>query len=437
MIEIEKVFYEGLDYYNKGRYEQAYPLFLRAAFWGYEPAQTYVGKMYQLGQGVAKDLLKAKEWYQKAAEHGDAEAKRMLDAMQKEQRKEEMVDAPVQKKEETPVKKKENSQEKKTTFAIKTTETKRTQAVKPRKISVKKTEEPPQRTERKKESSVRKAKTSPMDELQAMVGLDGVKKDVQNTIQYARVQKLREQKGMKIVPTSRHLVFTGNPGTGKTTVARILAETYREIGVLSKGHLVEVDRASLVARYVGQTAIKTKEKVQSAFGGVLFIDEAYTLNKGNNDFGQEAIDTILKMMEDQRDDLIVIVAGYPHLMEEFLDSNPGLQSRFKKQFHFPDYSGEEMYGIFLGLCAKYGYELVGGADQLVKEHILQMEADRTEHFGNAREVRNLFERVLENQAERIGELEEIREIDLVSITGSDIVAYEKRSRDKKNKIGFR
>ena len=169
-----------------------------------------------------------------------------------------------------------------------------------------------------------------------------------------QMQLQREKQGLKTVPVSQHLVFSGNPGTGKTTVARILAQLYKEIGVLSSGHLVEVDRSGLVAGYVGQTAIKTQEKIDEAIGGVLFIDEAYTLVKEqSNDFGQEAIDTLLKAMEDNRRNLIVIVAGYTNEMNKFIESNPGLKSRFNKYIEFPDYSLCELEQIFTNMCKQF------------------------------------------------------------------------------------
>ena len=211
----------------------------------------------------------------------------------------------------------------------------------------------------KKESEEEEAKKEPeksgMEELNELIGLDMVKADVKELINLVKVQKMREDKGMKTVPVSLHLVFSGNPGTGKTTVARILSKLYKEIGVLSKGQLVEVDRSGLVAGYVGQTAIKTQKKIEEAKGGILFIDEAYTLAKEGNDFGQEAIDTILKAMEDNRKDLVVIVAGYTNLMENFINSNPGLKSRFNKYIEFKDYSAEELIEIFDMQCRKYNY----------------------------------------------------------------------------------
>ena len=204
-------------------------------------------------------------------------------------------------------------------------------------------------------AAVQEEETDPMEELDALIGLQSIKHDVKEIIAYAKVQKMREENGLKTAPVSLHLVFTGNPGTGKTTVARIMAKLYRQIGVLSKGQLVEVDRSGLVAGYVGQTALKTQQKIEEAMGGVLFIDEAYALAKEGNDFGQEAIDTILKAMEDNRKDFIVIVAGYTKPMETFIESNPGLKSRFNKYIEFADYTMEELTAIFQTFCDKYEY----------------------------------------------------------------------------------
>ena len=261
---------------------------------------------------------------------------------------------------------------------------------------------------------------SGMEELNELIGLKTVKHDVEEMVGLAKVRKMREEKGMKTVPVSLHLVFSGNPGTGKTTVARILAKLYKEIGILSEGQLVETDRSGLVAGYVGQTAIKTQKKIEEAMGGVLFIDEAYMLNQKDENFGQEAIDTILKAMEDHRDEFIVIVAGYTELMKEFVESNPGLKSRFNKFFEFPDYTVEELQQIFELQCKKYQYTLTEEADKAVREEIIRLEAEKGENFANAREVRNLFERIITNQASRVSELEDVSEETLTTITIEDL-----------------
>ena len=261
---------------------------------------------------------------------------------------------------------------------------------------------------------------SGMEELNELVGLKTVKHDVEELIGLAKVRKMREEKGMKAVPMSLHLVFSGNPGTGKTTVARILGKLYKEIGILSTGQMIETDRSGLVAGYVGQTAIKTQKKIQEAMGGILFIDEAYMLNQKDENFGQEAIDTILKAMEDHRDEFIVIVAGYTQLMKEFVESNPGLKSRFNKFFEFPDYTVDELQAIFELQCKKYQYKLTEEADKAVREEIIRLEESKGENFANAREVRNLFEKIIANQAARVSALEDVDEETLSTITIEDL-----------------
>ena len=259
-------------------------------------------------------------------------------------------------------------------------------------------------------------------ELNELTGLDEVKKEIKTMINLLKVKKLREERGMKQPEMSLHMVFSGNPGTGKTTVARLLAKIYKCLKVLPKGHLVEVDRSGLVDGYVGQTAIKTKGVVESALGGVLFIDEAYTLTAGKDgkDFGQEAVDTILKMMEDNRDNLIVIVAGYTDLMKEFVDSNPGLRSRFNKYIFFNDYSGEQLYDIFLSMCKKQEYEPNEAGKKYAKEYLAEKSDNRDENFANAREVRNYIERAIARQASRIVKLDEVSDKQLKTLTKSDL-----------------
>ncbi len=269
-------------------------------------------------------------------------------------------------------------------------------------------------------SKPKEPEKSGMEELHELIGLRTVKHDVEELIGLAKVRKMREEKGMKAVPMSLHLVFSGNPGTGKTTVARILGKLYKEIGILETGQLIETDRSGLVAGYVGQTAIKTSKKIEEAMGGILFIDEAYTLNQKDENFGQEAIDTILKAMEDHRDKFIVIVAGYTELMKAFVESNPGLKSRFNKYFFFPDYTVEELQAIFDLQCKKYQYKLTEEADKAVREEIIRLEAEKGENFANAREVRNLFENIIANQAARVSALEDVDEETLSTITVEDL-----------------
>ena len=257
-------------------------------------------------------------------------------------------------------------------------------------------------------------------ELESYIGLTEVKQEVKNLINMVKVHKLRTENGLPTEDLSLHMVFSGNPGTGKTTVARIMARIYRSLGILSKGTLVEVDRSGLVAGYVGQTALKTKKAIEKALGGVLFIDEAYALNSGSeNDFGQEAIDTVLKAMEDHREDLVVIVAGYTELMEEFIHSNPGLESRFNRFLLFEDYTLEEMMGIFRMRCDKGKYTLAEGAEEAVRQFIAE-ENTHPETFGNARGVRNLYERILVQQANRLAGMETVTKEDLMCLTAADV-----------------
>lgn len=276
------------------------------------------------------------------------------------------------------------------------------------------------KAQKKEEEKPKEPEKSGMEELNELIGLKTVKHDVEELVGLAKVMKMRQEKGMKAVPVSLHLVFSGNPGTGKTTVARILAKLYKEIGILREGQLVETDRSGLVAGYVGQTAIKTQKKIEEAMGGVLFIDEAYSLNQKDESFGQEAIDTILKAMEDHRDEFVVIVAGYTERMKAFVESNPGLKSRFNKFFEFPDYTVDELRQIFELQCKKYQYKLTDDADKAVKEEIAKLEAAKGENFANAREVRNLFEKIITNQASRVSNLENVDEETLTLITSEDL-----------------
>jgi len=260
-----------------------------------------------------------------------------------------------------------------------------------------------------------------MEQLDDLVGLEEVKRDIKNLMNLVKVRKLRQQYELPVPPMSLHLVFMGNPGTGKTTVARLLSGLYAAIGVLSKGQLVEVDRSGLVAGYVGQTALKTQEVIQSALGGVLFIDEAYSLSSGGeNDFGREAIETILKAMEDHRDDLIVIVAGYTGPMEQFISSNPGLESRFNKYFFFPDYNGEQLTAIFRSQCRKNGYVLTEESDKAAVDFFTELYEERSENFGNGRDVRNCFEDMVVRQANRVAAMENPGKDDLMAVLPEDL-----------------
>ena len=241
-----------------------------------------------------------------------------------------------------------------------------------------------------------------LDEVDSLIGLYSVKKEVHDMVNLMMVQKLREQRGLKATEISRHMVFTGNPGTGKTTIARKIAQAYCSLGILKKGQLVETDRSGLVAGYMGQTAQKVHEVVESALDGVLFIDEAYTLvSEREGDYGQEAIDTLLKLMEDNRDRLVVIVAGYPDLMEKFIGSNPGLKSRFNKYIYFEDYNDNELTEIFLARCREQDYSVNPELRPYILNRISQLRYYEGSNFGNARSVRNYFEQVISNQANRL------------------------------------
>ncbi len=257
-------------------------------------------------------------------------------------------------------------------------------------------------------------------ELSSYIGLDAVKREVEGLINMATVYKMRRDHDLPTTEMSLHMVFSGNPGTGKTMIARFMARVYHSLELLSKGHLVEVDRSGLVAGYIGQTAIKTAKVTESAIGGVLFIDEAYTLTNGSeNDFGFEAVDTILKAMEDNRDDLVVIVAGYTELMEAFIDSNPGLRSRFNKYIQFDDYTAEEMAGIFELQCRKSCYTLAEDARTELQSYFTAV-SEAAGEFGNARGVRNVFEKILTAQANRLAVCTNVTREMLMEITLSDV-----------------
>ena len=257
-------------------------------------------------------------------------------------------------------------------------------------------------------------------ELDSYIGLGAVKEEVHNLINMVQVYKLRREHDLPTTDMSLHMVFTGNPGTGKTMMARMMARIYRSLGILSKGQLVEVDRSGLVAGYVGQTALKTQKVIEKAMGGVLFVDEAYALNgKSENDFGQEAIDTLLKAMEDHRDDLVVIVAGYTDLMDKFIHSNPGLESRFNRFLLFEDYSLDELMAIFKMRCGKC-YILSPEAEPLVRDYIAEESADG-DGFGNARGVRNIFEHILVAQNNRLAKLDTVTRDDLMTLLPEDVM----------------
>jgi flagellar motor protein MotB len=280
--------------------------------------------------------------------------------------------------------------------------------------------------EREKEKEPEESLEEVLERIDNLIGMDKIKEQIQTFINLIIVQQERQKLGLPNTPVSLHAVFYGPPGTGKTTIARLLGKVYRALGLLEEGHLTETDRAGLVAGYVGQTAIKIDEVVQDAMGGVLFIDEAYTLamNKGDKDFGQEAIDTLLKRMEDHRDEIAVIVAGYPDEMKKFINSNPGLRSRFNRFFYFDHYTPEELLQIFDIFMQNASFTLTGPGRRAVLALLAQFHGGRNKSFGNGRFVRNLFERMVERQANRIASITPLTEQVLCSLTKADVPSPE-------------
>lgn len=260
------------------------------------------------------------------------------------------------------------------------------------------------------------------DKLSHLVGMQEVKDDIQTLVNFLKIQKMREAEGLPSISVTLHSVFSGPPGTGKTTVARLMGEIYKQLGVLSKGHVVETDRSGLVAGYIGQTAIKVDKVVESALDGVLFIDEAYTLapETASKDFGQEAIDTLLKRMEDHKDRLVVIVAGYTEEMSRFINANPGLQSRFNRHFNFQDYNPNELLVIFEEICEQSHFNLAEQSKEILLKKLTILYENRDTRFGNGRLVRNIFDKTVEKQANRLSKLSEVSKEMLMTITSEDI-----------------
>lgn len=261
-----------------------------------------------------------------------------------------------------------------------------------------------------------------LQELNNLIGLNNLKDEVRQYINFLKIQKLREQQGLSRTPITLHSVFCGSPGTGKTTVARLMGKIYQQLGILKKGHLIETDRSGMVAGYVGQTAEKVNELVESALDGVLFIDEAYTLKPADagHDFGQEAIEMLLKRMEDYRERLVVIVAGYGDEMTRFIESNPGLKSRFNRYFHFEDYTPHELLEIFEQICQTNNYELSSDAKTMMLTQLTDLYEKRDKSFGNGRLVRNMFEKTIEKQANRLVTLPNINQTMMKEIISQDI-----------------
>ncbi|MCX7242142.1 MAG: AAA family ATPase [Burkholderiales bacterium] len=347
----------------------------------YAEACSNLGWMYENGLGVEQDLDEARHLYELAARQEYSEAKERL-AMLRERHSNHLAAAPA----------------------------------KDRRASLQPSSESPAGADQSITDYLESA-------FAGLVGLDVVRQEVFRQASYIHVQKLRAKQGLRVPEwPSRHLVFLGNPGTGKTTIARIIAGLYQRLGLLKTDKVIETDRAGLVAPYVGQTALKTKAIVESALGGVLFIDEAYALTRAGQDFGSEAIETLLKMMEDHRDDMVVVVAGYTAEMDNFIHSNPGLASRFNRYLHFPDYTPAELLKILLNFCAKHSYALAESTHPgLLKIFGREIKVQH-ERFGNARYVRNLFEKIIEAQAQRVFALANASKDELQQILPADVEA---------------
>ena len=381
---------------------EAVKLYIKAAQQGYAKAQNNLGWCYAKGEGIAKDKYEAVKWFRKSAEQGHAEAQYNLGTCYEygEGVAEDNVEAVKW------YRKAANNGHPKAGLYI-------GRCCKTRDVVAKK---------------IKKAKSRPgadelIAELNGLIGIQKVKKDVTDIINLIKIRKEREERGMQNTAMSLHLVFTGNPGTGKTTVARLLAKIYHALGLLSEGHFVEVDRSGLIGQYLGQTAAKVLEVISRAMGGVLFIDEAYALTPELHDqYGKEAIETLLKAMEDNRNDLIVIVAGYPDLMDKFLESNPGLRSRFNKFILYEDYSANELQKILINMVTNLKFLLTKEAEDYALLFFKKRLSLKLENYANARDVRNFFEKAMTNQANRLSSLNinKMSDKDLATIALADI-----------------
>ncbi|MCL5123647.1 MAG: AAA family ATPase [Deltaproteobacteria bacterium] len=414
----EAQFNLGLMYENgqglQQDYVEALKWYRRAADQGLADAQSRLGLMYAHGQGVSQDYGEAKRWFDKAAEQGLPEGQRNLGIVyfygwgirpdyKEASRWFKLAAEHGDARSESYLREIEGQlKQKKRRPASERPKTKRGKLPKDSNASLEQL----------------------FAELNKMVGLQRVKDEIDQLIKFVRVQKMRHSQGLKADSLSLHCVFFGNPGTGKTMVARIYGKMLKALGLLSKGHLVETDRSGLVAGYVGQTELKTDQKISEALGGILFIDEAYSLFKGRDtqlDYGSEAISILLKRMEDHRDDFVVIVAGYEKPMAEFLQSNEGLKSRFSTKIRFPDYSPKELVDIFELFCKEGNYEIKSTALELVSYILNNEYRDRDETFGNGRLVRNLFQSIVRNQSVRIAEtISDSKHSDLVTILPDDV-----------------
>lgn len=372
-----------------------------------------LGICYEYGNGVSKDVLKAYELYTKAAEKGHEAAKKSVERLKEqiEQIKEQTeYDESVKKLNEAALRFKENAQKFKESIEELAKQRKQEQS----------STETSAKTDIKTETDTQTA----AQQLEKLIGLESVKKEVSVMERFLKINQLRKQNGLPVNDVSKHMVFTGNPGTGKTTVARIIAQLYKENGILSKGQLIETDRTGLVGQYIGHTAPKTENKVKEALGGILFIDEAYSLTPPDDakDFGQEAVNTLLKLMEDNKDDLVVIVAGYHDEMKRFIDSNPGLKSRFTTYIEFPDYTPFEMQQIFEMMAIKNQFILTDGARE--KLMLLWESASKYENVGNGRAVRNVFEKTQRKQSDRLFTVDNPTRTVLMTFEQEDIPSEE-------------